>query len=745
MLSFLIYEGKVAVALAVFYMFYRLLLKKETFHRFNRFVLVGTVVLSFVLPLCIITIKRPMEMTMAPVGSVAVGELGATAPVAATTAWWPVALIILFWVGVTFVLIRELISVFSINLIIRQGQQVREEDGCKIVVTDQEIAPLSWMRYIILSRKDWEGPHAPILAHEKAHVAYGHSVELLLVDILAAFQWFNPAIWMLRADLQELHEYEADDAVLRSGVDLKEYQYLLIRKAVGKSGYSVANSFNHSILKNRITMMSKTKSPRRRGLRVLYLLPLVCLGLGLQARTVYVPKDKDTNNFVADADDVKKVVTINVDAEGRIVIEGKEIPLNGIADYLRSLGIPGAEIGVSIEQVQDTPVEVMRELDNQLRQAGVLKFQARSFEHTPVIILRRSSGEEKEISKEELGNLDEERIESIEMNLAPAPDIIERYGEKIKEGVLLINYQEDKVKIDPFSKGVYLTPFEFSTLAIIDMEGNRITDFRSQPTMTAGQDEFLGLYVVVSENPRRCEYVVRSVGGKPIQTIQWQSPPASTHVLYINGRSIGEFQKDEAGKNDEVMLAPRFQHGTTHQFDSWVHAHLVYPQRARVAGIEGVVLTSYDVCEDGKVRNVRVLVGIDDQLDAEAVRVISSSPRWEPAIMNNKPVKVSIQLPVKFTLNERGGILSRQDDDTAPYYFKDSRTEDEAIPVVRIKRGNGEPLVIVNGEKMEDGINAIKLIDPSTVESMEVRKDSSLVAHYGPEAANGVLWICTTQ
>ena len=296
MLSFLIYEGKVAVALAIFYMFYRLLLKKETFHRFNRFVLVGTVVLSFVLPLCIITIKRPMEMTMAPVGSVAVGELGATVPVAATTPWWPMALIILFWAGVTFVLIRELISVFSIDLIIRLGQQVREEDGCKIVVTDQEIAPLSWMRYIILSRKDWEGPHAPILAHEKAHVAYGHSVELLLVDILAAFQWFNPAIWMLRADLQELHEYEADDAVLRSGVDLKEYQYLLIRKAVGKSGYSVANSFNHSILKNRITMMSKPKSPLLRGLRALYLLPLICLGIGLQARTVYVPTDKDSEN-----------------------------------------------------------------------------------------------------------------------------------------------------------------------------------------------------------------------------------------------------------------------------------------------------------------------------------------------------------------------------------------------------------------------------------------------------------------
>ena len=152
----------------------------------------------------------------------------------------------------------------------------------------------------MLSRQDWEGPHESIVAHEKAHIAYGHSVELLVVDLLSAFQWFNPAIWMLRADLQELHEYEADDAVLRAGTNIKEYQYLLIRKAVSKSGYSVANSFNHSILKNRITMMSKSKSPLVKGLRVLYLLPLVCLAIGLQAKTVYVPVDKDSEKNPAE-------------------------------------------------------------------------------------------------------------------------------------------------------------------------------------------------------------------------------------------------------------------------------------------------------------------------------------------------------------------------------------------------------------------------------------------------------------
>ena len=300
MLSFLIYEGKVAAALLVFYLFYRFLLKKETFHRFNRVVLVGTAVLSFLLPLCIITIHKPMEITSETVpmglGEDMAMDLVPMAPEAASAPWWPLALAILFFAGVAFVLVRVAVSILSITRIVRQGECVREEDDCKIIVTERDIDPFSWMKYIVLSRKDWEGEHESIITHEKAHIGYGHSVDLLLVDVLSVFQWFNPAIWMLRSDLQELHEYEADDAVLRSGANIKEYQYLLIRKAVSKSGYSVANSFNHSILKNRITMMSKSKSPLLRGLRVLYALPLVCLGIGLQAQTVYVPVDKDTKN-----------------------------------------------------------------------------------------------------------------------------------------------------------------------------------------------------------------------------------------------------------------------------------------------------------------------------------------------------------------------------------------------------------------------------------------------------------------
>jgi len=355
MTGLLIYEGKVAVALLVFYLFYRFLLKKETFHRFNRVVLVGTAVLSFLLPFCIITIHRPLEAASIATDAAGIVSVpsgftvpdlpgGEHSPVVApaTTPWWPTAIAVLFWAGMAFVLIRILISIWSIMRIVRAGEPVLEEDGCKVIVTERDIDPFSWMKYIVLSRKDWEGDHTLILAHEKAHIALGHSREVLLVDILSSLQWFNPAIWMLRADLQELHEYEADDAVLRAGTNIKEYQYLLIRKAVSKSGYSVANSFNHSILKNRITMMSKSKSPLSKGLRVLWLLPLVCLGIGLQAQTVYAQSD-NTSSIVGQA--IQRFLFVNLDksitATFEISVTDAETILVADGDTLRTQGGSG--------------------------------------------------------------------------------------------------------------------------------------------------------------------------------------------------------------------------------------------------------------------------------------------------------------------------------------------------------------------------------------------------------------------
>lgn len=286
-MEFVIYELKAAVLLAVFYMFYRLLLSRDTFHRFNRVMLLVISLLSLILPLCEITVHRTVDipawlLTMQESRSATVVEEAVNG-----TGGWETAAVSLYIAGVMAVLAHTGFAVADVLRIILRGRRIPQEDGVVIVVTDRDTAPFSWMKYIVFCESDFRAGHEAILRHEKAHVRMRHSWDLLFTDIVTALQWFNPAVWMLRADLRALHEFEADDFVLRSGADAREYQYLLIRKAVGASGNSITNSFSHSTLKNRITMMLRKRSSSWGALKALYLVPLVGLSLAATAETRY--------------------------------------------------------------------------------------------------------------------------------------------------------------------------------------------------------------------------------------------------------------------------------------------------------------------------------------------------------------------------------------------------------------------------------------------------------------------------
>ena len=287
MIDFLTYDLKVAVLIAVFYMFYRLMLARETFHRVNRMVLLLTAIASFVLPLCVITIHK--TVTIQQSAQVAIGNFQPAAVVDEASAMplWQIALPILFIIGMVATLAHTLWSLFKIIRIIRQSELYPQADGTTICVTgNASLAPFSWMHYIVMNRSDYETQNAAILTHERGHIRLHHSWDLLLVDTLTALQWFNPAMWMLRSDLRAIHEYEADGEVLSQGINARQYQYLLITKAAGIGGYSLANGISHSTLKNRINMMLHTKSSRRSLLKLLALIPIVAIALAVNAEEV---------------------------------------------------------------------------------------------------------------------------------------------------------------------------------------------------------------------------------------------------------------------------------------------------------------------------------------------------------------------------------------------------------------------------------------------------------------------------
>lgn len=361
MIEFLTYDLKVAVLLAVFYMFYRLFLSRETFHRVNRIVLLLTSVASFLLPLCVITMHETVTMEMPQMTlddlDVYVADVPLQEP---QTPLWQILLPILFVIGMLVTLGHTLWSLFRIVSLISKSEKHPQDDGTIICVTgNTDMPPFSWMVFIVMNRSDFEEANAAILTHERGHIRLHHSWDLLLVDTLTSLQWFNPAIWMLRSDLRAIHEYEADGVVLSKGINARQYQYLLITKAGGIGGYSLVNGISHSTLKNRITMMTNKTSKSSHLLKLLALLPIVGVALALNAETVndyvydepqkQVPVKKGKKNATIKTggnQDIQIIETV-VDTDDQKKVEGTAMPV------IKGTVTPGDE--PAFEVVEEMP------------------------------------------------------------------------------------------------------------------------------------------------------------------------------------------------------------------------------------------------------------------------------------------------------------------------------------------------------------------------------------------------------
>ena len=377
---FLVYILKSAFCLTLFYLFYRLLLSKETFHRFNRFTLLGILSLSLFLPLieinssgsgrvhqAVMSVEQALSSSPEVVQSVTDAGLASAAeaenlpaayptgglsakPVYATDGreyeesvstetsfTWVEAVMLVYLSGVLLLLLYSICSLLRMVMLLRSGSFHRQEDGMVLVVHDREVPPFSWLKYVVVSRRDLEEGGREILLHEKAHYSHCHSLDLLFVDICVFFQWFNPFAWLLKRDLRAIHEYEADASVLASGVDSRDYQLLLIKKSVGTRLYAMASSFKEYKLKNRIHMMLKRKSNPWARLKCLYMLPLAGIVLMAFARPEVGEKAESVKSslpvdtvWLKDAEG-GKYLSLRGDATNRlplIIIDGKEMDKN---------------------------------------------------------------------------------------------------------------------------------------------------------------------------------------------------------------------------------------------------------------------------------------------------------------------------------------------------------------------------------------------------------------------------------
>ena len=278
LLSYFIVSGLVLLTM---YLAYKLFIAKENQPKFNRLILLSMYLVSFCAwPTYDMINSRVTDSPL--VASITITEFKTQAiePISQQPIWGTI-LIWIFLIGALIVTIKTVVTWIGIAHVVRNGERIKKNDYTLVVIDNDKIAPFSWMRYVVINRNDLNKYDEVISIHELRHIRSLHWLDLLIAQIVCIVNWFNPAAWLMREELILVHEYQADMAVIESGHDPKEYQMLLIKKAVGYRFPSLANSINHSKLKKRITMMYKSKSGAGSKFKALALVPMVALALVL--------------------------------------------------------------------------------------------------------------------------------------------------------------------------------------------------------------------------------------------------------------------------------------------------------------------------------------------------------------------------------------------------------------------------------------------------------------------------------
>lgn len=471
-----VYILKSSLCLAIFYLFFKLMLCRETFHRFNRIVLLTLFTISLLIPLIKITFNHPVpysELTLNLDYLISMAEVVTeNSPAPAGNDFNIVAaLIIIYFSGAAVTFIFSAISFIRMFLLLSHGRRQIVNEGYILIVHQKQISPFSWMKYIVISENDLNESGNEIVLHELAHVRKRHSADLLIAEAVKIVHWFNPASWLLKQQLQSIHEYQADKAVLENGIDSRRYQLLLIKKAVGDRLYSIANSFNHSKLKNRITMITKKKSRRVATLKALFILPVSFLAVvsfssAKVADSLTPVSEIKITDFLPD-DTIKKTVSVketivlekqtlpgdtakNVVVEKRIVIGGKlnlsNDTIENVVTIMRTdfrdrqalsysylynpdtlKGVKDLKgTGLTFNYKVNDSVRIKRDTTNVL---SILKIKGES-EYKPLIIV---DGKEDSLF---LKSYDPSTIKSIVVLKDASAATI--YGERAKNGVIVI-------------------------------------------------------------------------------------------------------------------------------------------------------------------------------------------------------------------------------------------------------------------------------------------------------------------
>ena len=610
------------------YLPYMLMLRCESFFRFNRMVLLSILLLSLVLPLCNIPWMSLDHQPVVQAAQLQMLELGIPVHVLPEVqvlaekqeeSFFTFSLFHLFTfiyiIGMVTLLVARLWQIARLQFGLKRGVLWHnDEQGVRIYCHSGDVAPFSWMRNIVINEKDYDEAGREIVLHEMGHIQSRHSWDVVLLTLVQMLQWWNPLCYVLGISLRDVHEYEADNFVLEQGVSAQGYQLLLIRKAVGSGGYPFANSFNHSLTKKRITMMKKSKSNPWMRSKALYVIPVAALALSAFATPKFVAPIEET---------VSK-------------LEGKGTENSANLQVLEQENEPAVQKDIAQSSTENVTSEEVKQQDTEGRPLFVLNCKIIEIpEDMKDINLKRMH--EEQLTK--LLNINVEDVESITVLQKEAATA--KWGSKGSNGVIEITTKKE-TKEPERQNYVY----------------NKET----------------GTYEPVLKD------LVKKLPGAKMD---------DEGNITVNGKSVTKIMvdgKEAFNIGDSIFNVPAVNAkypGGEGELYKFLATNIRYPKLCQSFGVQGRVIISFVVEKDGSITEIKKLRGpgmelsevdvtsykeknpesteepkvgqdLGELLYEEGVRVLKAMPKWEPAKdKDGNIVRSRFNLPIQFRLSAR--------------------------------------------------------------------------------------------
>ncbi|MDR2854451.1 MAG: hypothetical protein LBV31_04030 [Prevotellaceae bacterium] len=636
--TFFIYLLKSGIWIAVFWLIYWFFLRKEIFFRFNRLFLLAGLPAALLLPLWQITYRVNLVL---PIRESVLPDFSGAASVA-TVAHFDISTLLL-WIylsGVAIVLFRNLLGIAKIRRFISNGIVSRHE-RVRVVQTALVSGSFSFFNYIFINNLLQISPKEKelIVEHEKVHVLQYHWVDLLMIQLVSALQWFNPFIYLYQKSIKENQEFMADRAVLEHGNSPAFYQAVLINNTFRSPIFELTNSFTHNKL-NRISIMKTTVNHPARKWASMLLIPALAIFLWISAKPAY------SISFVNQAITLPANDTIK--PKPLIIIDGKEyldMAIDAITNFVNTENIDKIEV---------------------LKDKSAIDIYGEKGENGVILITTKTLLPDNKISSNDANK--ELNIKSLNKQ------------ENSASPIGSIQMSDDTVTIRPAVAGKRFLVLDIDGNEYDSLKNNVLFDSNDKMILKYGETTLIGSDIrYIPANDEKPLYIVDGVQLSSLQNIL-PKDVLSINVLK-NNTAIKKY--GTIGKNgvivvtskkavdakdeivDEPQKLPEFI-GEEGDLMEYLGYNLKYPKEVIAVDVNIRVFYSFIVGKDGTVRNIEFYTGHIEKdsnnpkvmeayklCKAEAIRIIAlTSKQWKPAIdKNGAPVSYKMTLPIWFKLH----------------------------------------------------------------------------------------------